>query len=154
MYASGVGTVSYTHLESVRRECDIGVKNPSELLDKIETRLDNLQKLRRKYGATTAEILAYRENAEKKLRELTGADELAEDLENELSEIHKQMKEMAAEITEMCIRDRSITKPERRFFLENARKAANTMRSSVKSRPRKAVLSFGAAFSTTSVRTA
>lgn len=112
--------------ESVRRECDIGVKNPSELLDKIETRLDNLQKLRRKYGATTAEILAYRENAEKKLRELTGADELAEDLENELSEIHKQMKEMAAEITEKrhsaaAYLERKITKELQFLDMENVR---------------------------------
>ena len=81
--------------ESVRRECDVGVKNPSEMLDKIENRLESLQRLRKKYGATEAEILAYRERAEKKLRELMGAEELISDLENEISEIRAQMKRIA-----------------------------------------------------------
>lgn len=112
--------------ETVRRECDIGVKNPSELLDKIETRLNNLQKLRRKYGSSTAEILAYRENAEKKLRELTESDELAEDLENELAEIHKQMKEIAAGITEKrrsaaAYLERKITEELQFLDMENVR---------------------------------
>lgn len=85
--------------ESVRRECDVGVKNPSEMLDKIENRLESLQRLRKKYGATEAEILAYRERAEKKLRELMGAEELISDLENEISEIRAQMKRIAAVMT-------------------------------------------------------
>ena len=112
--------------ETVRRECDIGVKNPSELLDKIETRLDNLQKLRKKYGSSAEEILAYRNNAEKRLRELEGADELAEDLENELAEIQKQMKEIAAGITEKrrsaaaCL-ERKITEELRFLDMENVR---------------------------------
>ncbi len=85
--------------ETVRQECDIGVKNPSELLDKIEDRLDSIQRLHRKYGGTTEEILAYRERAAKRLKELEGADELAEDLENELADIRSQMKAAAAKIT-------------------------------------------------------
>ena len=85
--------------ESVRRECDVGVKNPSEMLDKIENRLESLQRLRKKYGATEAEILAYRERAEKKLRELMGAEELISDLENEILEIRAQMKRIAAVMT-------------------------------------------------------
>lgn len=85
--------------ETIRTECDIGVKNPSELLDKIEDRLDALQRLRKKYGGTTEEILAYRERAAKRLQELECSGELAEDLENELTEVRIQMKAAAADIT-------------------------------------------------------
>ncbi len=85
--------------ETIRSECDIGVKNPSELLDKIEERLDDLQRLRKKYGGTVAEIQEYRARAAAKLHDLESADELAEDLENERRDVRKKLKTVGAAIT-------------------------------------------------------
>ncbi len=85
--------------ETIRKECDMGIKNPSELLDKIEERLDNLQRLRKKYGGTVEEIKKYRDRAAAKLRDLEMSGELSEDLENELSELRTKMKVIANEIT-------------------------------------------------------
>ena len=85
--------------ETIRKECDMGIKNPSELLDKIEERLDNLQRLRKKYGGTVEEIKKYRERIAAKLHDLEMSGELSEDLENELADVRAKMKAIAAEIT-------------------------------------------------------
>ncbi len=85
--------------ESVRRECDFGVKNPSELLDKIETRLDALSRLRKKYGGTVEEIKAYRNRAAAKLSDLERSEELMEDLENDRKAIAEKLKAIGAAIT-------------------------------------------------------
>lgn len=85
--------------ETIRKECDMGIKNPSELLDKIEERLDNLQRLRKKYGGTVEEIKKYRERIAAKLRDLEMSGELSEDLENELADVRAKMKMIASEIT-------------------------------------------------------
>ena len=85
--------------ETIRKECDMGIKNPSELLDKIEERLDHLQRLRKKYGGTVEEIKKYRDRAAERLRDLEMSGELSEDLENELAGVRARMKTLAAEIT-------------------------------------------------------
>lgn len=85
--------------ETIKKECDVGVKNPSELLDKIENRLDALARLRKKYGGTAEEIRQYRDRAAAKLADLEHSGELAEDLENELTALHAKMKDAAAKIT-------------------------------------------------------
>ena len=85
--------------ETIRKECDMGIKNPSEILDKIEERLDNLQRLRKKYGGTVDEIQKYRSRIALKLRDLEQSGELSEDLENELFEIREKMKQIASAIT-------------------------------------------------------
>ena len=85
--------------ETIRKECDMGIKNPSEILDKIEDRLDHLQRLRRKYGGTVDEIKKFRDRAAERLRDLEMSGELSEDLENELADIRANMKTLAAEIT-------------------------------------------------------
>ncbi len=85
--------------ETVRKECDMGVKNPGELLDKIEERLDHLARLRKKYGGTVEEIQAFRKAALKRLQDLESAGERMEDLENELTEQREEMRRIAAEIT-------------------------------------------------------
>ncbi len=85
--------------ETVRHECDIGVKNPAELLDKIEDRLDDLHRLHKKYGATVSDIKEYRARAAAKLHDLETAEELAEDLENERREVREKLKAVGALIT-------------------------------------------------------
>ncbi len=52
----------------------------AEELEEIETRLDTIHRLRRKYGATCADILAYLEKAQKELDEIEFADDRLERL--------------------------------------------------------------------------
>lgn len=86
--------------ETVRKECDTGVKNPEEALDRIEQRLDTLRHLKRKYGATTEEIIKFRTDAEKELAEIESSDEVAEEIKDELTKIRRKMASFASAITE------------------------------------------------------
>ncbi len=85
--------------ETIYKECDVGVKNPSELLDKIETRLNAITKLKRKYGATIEEVIAFREKIAAELKTLEHSDEMLEDMQNELSELRTRLAAKAEEIT-------------------------------------------------------
>ena len=53
-------------------------------LEEIESRLDVIHKLRRKYGVTCADILSYLENAKKELDEIEFADDYLERLKKNL----------------------------------------------------------------------
>lgn len=85
--------------ETIYKECDVGVKNPTELLDKIETRLAALSKLKRKYGDSIEEILAFREKTAAELKTLEHSGEMLEDMENELRDVCARLSAKAAEIT-------------------------------------------------------
>lgn len=64
-------------------------------LDQIEERLDTIHKLRRKYGATCEDILAYLEQAKKELDEIEFADDHLERLKQKLSGAEKVTWESA-----------------------------------------------------------
>jgi DNA repair protein RecN (Recombination protein N) len=55
--------------------------NPTETLNNIESRLDKISKLKRKYGLTIADVLAFRERAAKELDSIENADSLLKSLE-------------------------------------------------------------------------
>ena len=59
-------------------------------LDQIEERLDVIHKLRRKYGATCEDILAYLERAKNELDEIEFADDHLERLKGKLQKAEKQ----------------------------------------------------------------
>ena len=59
-------------------------------LDQIESRLDIIHKLRRKYGATCADILTYLESAKKELDEIEFADDHLERLNKKLLKAEKE----------------------------------------------------------------
>ena len=59
-------------------------------LEKIESRLDVIQRLRRKYGASCADILAYLENAKEELDQIEFADDHLERLKGKLSKAEKK----------------------------------------------------------------
>ena len=59
-------------------------------LDEIESRLDVIHKLRRKYGASCADILAYLEKAKKELDEIEFADDHLERLQKKLKKAEKE----------------------------------------------------------------
>jgi DNA repair protein RecN (Recombination protein N) len=86
--------------ETIYKECDMGVKNPTELLDKIETRLNAISKLKRKYGSSVEEVIAYREKIAAELKTLEHSGEMIDDLINDLGEVRKRLSEKAAKITE------------------------------------------------------
>ena len=58
-------------------------------LDQIESRLDIIHKLRRKYGASCADILAYLESAKRELDEIEFADDHLERLNKKLLKAEK-----------------------------------------------------------------
>ncbi|MBE6533579.1 MAG: DNA repair protein RecN [Ruminococcaceae bacterium] len=84
---------------SVSSLCDID-GDPSIMLDKAESRLDAILKLKRKYGSTVEEILAFRDDAKTKLDFIEHADDIRMDIENELIQIESEAKKAAAALTE------------------------------------------------------
>ena len=70
-------------------------ENPTERLNKIESRLDAISKLKRKYGATVEEVLAFRDDIAARLDALENVDQLREDLGFELSKLQKEAEETA-----------------------------------------------------------
>ena len=87
-------------------------------LEKIEERLDIIFRLRRKYGATCEDILAYLERAKAELNEIEFADEHMEQLKGKLKaaesaawdaakQLRAARKEAAASLTERVLRELS-----------------------------------------------
>ncbi len=66
-------------------------------IDEIEERLDLIYKLKRKYGGTVEEILAFRENAKRELEGLEHSDE-------RLAELTARYEDMLAETTQAAER--------------------------------------------------
>lgn len=59
--------------------------DPTEALNKIESRLDKISKLKRKYGLTVKDVLEFRDNAAAQLETIENSDEL-------LMSLHKEEK--------------------------------------------------------------
>ena len=71
-----------------------------ERLDELETRLDLINSLKRKYGRTIEDILKYRSEASAELAELTGSQELRDKLTAERDRLAADYGKSAAELTE------------------------------------------------------
>ena len=69
-------------------------------LEEIESRLDVIHKLRRKYGVTCSDILDYLEKAKKELDEIEFADDHLERLKKKLSKAEKTAWEAAIALRE------------------------------------------------------
>ena len=67
----------------------------SDELEQIEARLDVIHRLRRKYGATCADILAYLQNAQRELDEIEFADDHIERLKLKCEKAEKMAWEAA-----------------------------------------------------------
>ncbi len=67
-------------------------------LESIESRLDTIHKLRRKYGVTCDDILAYLEKAKKELDEIEFSDDHLERLKGKLAKAEKQAWAAALEL--------------------------------------------------------
>lgn len=66
----------------------------------VEQRLDEIYRLKQKYGGTIPEILAYRDRIEAELDTLQNADDRREELRGQYREMLRQTKSIAAELTE------------------------------------------------------
>lgn len=75
--------------------------------DNIESRLDLINTLKRKYGNSIEEILSYRNDIEKNLNAITKSDEETEMLRKELDDVCKMRNSIATEISK--IRRKSAT---------------------------------------------
>lgn len=83
--------------EQIRDFADVD-ENPTEKLNRIEGRLDSINKLKRKYGATVEEILAFRDNTAARLDAMENVDERREDLLAEQKALIKEAEAIAGEI--------------------------------------------------------
>lgn len=73
--------------------------NEPGALPEIEARLDILQTLKRKYGATIDEVIAFGEKAETRLAELKGRAERQESLDAEIAASEKAMLEAGKKLS-------------------------------------------------------
>ncbi len=80
--------------------CDDTYDDPIARIDKIEGRLEAISKLKRKYGSTVEEILAFREDAANKLDMIENSDERIGELEKQLASISKEAETAALVIRE------------------------------------------------------
>ncbi len=72
----------------------------AEELEQIESRLDVIHKLRRKYGTTCEDILEYLDKAKKELDEIEFADDKLERLKNNLKKAEKEAWDAALALRE------------------------------------------------------
>ncbi len=85
--------------ERVREFGDEDVGDPTAELDRLEGRLDTIQKLSRKYGEDIPAILAFRDKAAARMEALDTADERIADLEAEEMRLVKEMEVQGALLT-------------------------------------------------------
>jgi DNA repair protein RecN (Recombination protein N) len=74
--------------------------DPTTMLDKIEDRLEAISKLKRKYGGSVDAVLAFLENARARLEEIEGSDELCEQYDAQIADIHAKAMEIAQQMSE------------------------------------------------------
>ena len=74
-------------------------EDPTARIDRIEARLDGISKLKRKYGNSIEQILAFREKAAEELDLLVCSDEEKEKLEKEEKKLRARAKECADVLT-------------------------------------------------------
>ena len=74
--------------------------NPASALDKIEARLDEISKAKRKYGANISEVLEFLDKAKIELDELENFDRHSEILKNKLSECGEKVKKAGSLLTD------------------------------------------------------
>ena len=73
-------------------------EDPTARIDKIETRLEAISKLKRKYGSTVSEILSFREDAAQRLDAIENSDERISELQDKLDALSAVARQRALEI--------------------------------------------------------
>ena len=75
-------------------------ENPTELLDRLEDRLAQIEKVCRQYGTTEADVLSYLKEITLELDEMENSSDILEQLTRESESLKVQATEIAAKITE------------------------------------------------------
>ena len=78
-----------------------GGDDPEAEMDRIQSRLDKISKLEKKYGDSVEEILAYRAETAKKYALITDTGEILGNLSRELAEVERKAKKKGTELSEM-----------------------------------------------------
>lgn len=76
------------------------ISDPEKQLDVIESRLALFSRLKKKYGGTLEEVIAFRDDAKRKLRDLEGGEDRMEELRLEYRNLAKKATAAAELITE------------------------------------------------------
>ena len=74
-------------------------EEPDKQLDKIEARLNQITKLKRKYGSSIEEIIAFRDEAKKKLHDLDEGEAKIAELEHSIKNLQRNAKLIADELS-------------------------------------------------------
>ncbi|MBQ7604212.1 MAG: DNA repair protein RecN [Clostridia bacterium] len=74
-------------------------EDPEKELDSVQTRLDRIEKLRKKYGDSVGEILRYRDETEKRLKELESSEEIIGRLSEKLASAEREAVSLGEELT-------------------------------------------------------
>lgn len=100
-------------LESCRYEADdiaaevyshIGENDdsdPTAKIDAVESRLEAISRLKRKYGSTVEEVIAFRDEAEAKLRALDGSSDRMDELRRREEELDSELRKVGAALGEL-----------------------------------------------------
>ena len=75
-------------------------ENPTDTLNKIESRLDRISRLKRKYGLTLEEVLAFRDRAASELEALVNSDGIIKELSKKERALYKEALALADELHE------------------------------------------------------
>ncbi len=73
--------------------------DPTAMLDKIEDRLEAISKLKRKYGGSVDAVLAFLEQAKQRLDEIEGSDQLCEQYDAQIAQVHAKAMEIAEQMS-------------------------------------------------------
>ncbi len=87
--------------ERMREYEDDSSESATERIDKIESRLDAISTLKRRYGKDIESILAFRVDAAARLDEIENADSLAEEYTEKIKTAEKRAGALAAVLTEI-----------------------------------------------------
>ena len=87
--------------ETVLGFADDDCGDPTARIDKLEGRLDQISKLKRKYGDSIEEILSYREKIAHELEELNLGEEGHEALERECARLQSEAEKQASVLREI-----------------------------------------------------
>lgn len=85
--------------ESAYSLLDGGSVDSEAEIDRIQSRLDMLSKLKRKYGDTVEAVIEYKENAQKQLDGIKNSDVKLKEIKSELSSMIKKATECAERLT-------------------------------------------------------
>lgn len=90
-----IGETAYTLMD------DSDVTDPEAQLNSIETRLNQIERLKRKYGETIAKIIAFRQDCADKLTALTTGEERIAEIECEIESVKRVLSKKAAALSDV-----------------------------------------------------